>query len=392
MATHAIQIGFLLAGLRDPDTNEPLNGGSVEFYSAGTSAIKNVWTEPEKVNSYTTYTLDTNGVAQLYGDGIYKIIVKDSLGATEYTFDDVKLTASDYNVRTLTAGTYDVTPDDDILLCDTGAGSITLNVETVVNFTRPLTIKKISASNLVVFNPYGTQKVDGAITASLSANNQTFTLIPDVNATTWRKSNDTATSLVDLTATVAELNILDGATLSTAELNVLDGNTSTAVELSQLHSQGAVAADFARLHASSDEIAELDGQGAVAADFAKLHAVVASAAEIDAAADGIGVTIPRQIVVQIGDWDMDTVSGKGVAFPAGIVLTDIVGLRAIIRNDDDSQRYVAGGNSSATGYGVSISGATSQINLDREGSGAFDNTSFNATSYNRGWVIVDYLD
>ncbi len=36
----------------------------------------------------------------------------------------------------------------------------------------------------------------------------------------------------ELTASMAELNVLDGATLSTAELNVLDGNTATAAELS----------------------------------------------------------------------------------------------------------------------------------------------------------------
>ena len=41
----------------------------------------------------------------------------------------------------------------------------------------------------------------------------------------------TVSNISDLTATAAELNILDGATLSVAELNVLDGITATTTEL-----------------------------------------------------------------------------------------------------------------------------------------------------------------
>lgn len=37
-----------------------------------------------------------------------------------------------------------------------------------------------------------------------------------------------------VTASAAELNILDGATLSTAELNILDGVTATATEINLL--------------------------------------------------------------------------------------------------------------------------------------------------------------
>ena len=41
-------------------------------------------------------------------------------------------------------------------------------------------------------------------------------------------------SLSGLTATAAELNILDGATVTTAEINILDGVTATASELNAL--------------------------------------------------------------------------------------------------------------------------------------------------------------
>lgn len=45
---------------------------------------------------------------------------------------------------------------------------------------------------------------------------------------------DLAAAIGTLSASPAELNILDGATLSTAELNTLDGITATVAELNQL--------------------------------------------------------------------------------------------------------------------------------------------------------------
>jgi energy-converting hydrogenase Eha subunit G len=48
----------------------------------------------------------------------------------------------------------------------------------------------------------------------------------------------TASQISDVTATAAELNILDGVTATAAELNILDGVTSTAAEINIL--DGAV--------------------------------------------------------------------------------------------------------------------------------------------------------
>lgn len=44
-----------------------------------------------------------------------------------------------------------------------------------------------------------------------------------------------AKNIEDLTATAAELNILDGVTATAAEINVLDGITSTVTELNEYH-------------------------------------------------------------------------------------------------------------------------------------------------------------
>ena len=74
-----------------------------------------------------------------------------------------------------------------------------------------------------------------------------------------------------VTATAAELNILDGVTATAAELNILDGVTATAAELNILDGVTATAA----------EINILDGVTATAAELNILDGVTATAAEIN---------------------------------------------------------------------------------------------------------------
>jgi hypothetical protein len=83
----------------------------------------------------------------------------------------------------------------------------------------------------------------------------------------------TALTLGDLgvTASAAELNILDGATLSTAELNILDGVTATTAELNILDGVTATAA----------ELNILDGVTATTAELNILDGVTATATEIN---------------------------------------------------------------------------------------------------------------
>jgi len=229
MATRAIQIGFLLAGLRDPDTLLPLNAGTVEFYEVGTSTPKNVWTEEAKTNAFTSYTLDANGVAELYGDGNYKIVVKDSTGATEYTFDEVKLEASAFNRRTVSGATETATPDDDLILCDTSSNNMTLNLQTVADFTRPLNIKKISGSNTLTVDPSGAQAIDGDSTIALTEDNESLTIDPDTNATTWRRRGHIATTLLGLLATITQLNYM-GKGFRVSRLDIVDATDAAEIK------------------------------------------------------------------------------------------------------------------------------------------------------------------
>jgi len=99
----------------------------------------------------------------------------------------------------------------------------------------------------------------------------------------------------EVTATVAELNTLDGITASTAELNVLDGIVATTDEVNKLDGFTGVAADlnYAKdLRATgvtTTEFDVLDGLTASTAELNTLDGVTANATELnylDGAAPG----------------------------------------------------------------------------------------------------------
>jgi hypothetical protein len=84
---------------------------------------------------------------------------------------------------------------------------------------------------------------------------------------------DAPTALTNLgvTATAAELNVLNGITASTAELNILDGVTSTTAELNILDGVTATAAELNILDGVTSTTAELNILDGVTATTAELN-------------------------------------------------------------------------------------------------------------------------
>lgn len=98
-------------------------------------------------------------------------------------------------------------------------------------------------------------------------------------------------------------------------------------------------------------------------------------------------------IYEIGDWNMDASSSvlvtHSIADPSKIRR-----VQAIIRHDTLSQTFDLYAD---LGGFTGLSGGFGRINafeiqLNRISGGAFDNTNFDATSFNRGWVIIDYED
>jgi hypothetical protein len=81
MSTTAQIVEFLLSGV---DVNgNVLTTGKVFFYEAGpTATLKPVYLDRNKtVEAANPYDLDANGTAQLYADGIYRIVIKNTNGS-----------------------------------------------------------------------------------------------------------------------------------------------------------------------------------------------------------------------------------------------------------------------------------------------------------------------
>jgi hypothetical protein len=99
--------------------------------------------------------------------------------------------------------------------------------------------------------------------------------------------------------------------------------------------------------------------------------------------------------INIGDWNMDATVSKTVAH--GLTSTQwktVSNLTAIIRNDTDTAYYPLS-LSGINGTNPSDAGITfvdsTNINLTRFGGGGYDNTNFDSTSYNRGWITFMYI-
>lgn len=92
---------------RYTDNNgDPLNGGKVYFYIAGTSTLKDTYSDYALTTANTNpVILDSRGEAQIYGSGQYKVVVKDSSDNTIETMDNVTASQSaldtSYNSETV---------------------------------------------------------------------------------------------------------------------------------------------------------------------------------------------------------------------------------------------------------------------------------------------------
>lgn len=97
--------------------------------------------------------------------------------------------------------------------------------------------------------------------------------------------------------------------------------------------------------------------------------------------------------VSIGDWDMN--SNQNVSVAHGLSATEwktIIGTSITVRNDADTGYYDLYTQSGSGNVGGSIDYYDStNIVLFRGSTGGFNNTDFNSTSYNRGWVMFWYI-
>jgi len=64
-------------------------GATLEHYSAGTSTLKDIWSDrAQTIPLSNPFSADANGVFNFYADGLYRIVIKKSDGAVLHTIDN----------------------------------------------------------------------------------------------------------------------------------------------------------------------------------------------------------------------------------------------------------------------------------------------------------------
>ncbi len=100
MSVYAQIIDFLLAGLEN-EAGNPLSGGKVDSYNAGLGTRKDTYTVRDKsAVSTNPIILDVYGRAVVYGDGLYKFVIKDASDNVIKTIDNYNcLDVADHSAR-----------------------------------------------------------------------------------------------------------------------------------------------------------------------------------------------------------------------------------------------------------------------------------------------------
>jgi hypothetical protein len=103
----AKQVDFLINGVRNPLTDEPLAGGKVYTYEAGTTTPSNLYIDRDTLEGEATnpVILDAYGRAEVFGNGVYKFVITDEDDVTVVEVDNLEYFAviSDTAIPALTS-------------------------------------------------------------------------------------------------------------------------------------------------------------------------------------------------------------------------------------------------------------------------------------------------
>lgn len=96
------------------------------------------------------------------------------------------------------------------------------------------------------------------------------------------------------------------------------------------------------------------------------------------------------IEIEIGDWDMDATATLTVAH--GLTLSKIRSVSVTIISDGGTiHNHLDHGKDSAGQPQGFVDWRATDINLGRVAGGTYDDTAYDETSFNRGWIVIKYL-
>jgi len=179
----------------------PLAGGKLFFYEAGTTTPKDTYTDSGAGTANANpVILDAEGAAQVWGDGTYKVVIKDSADATLSTVDDINVPglpavdgggADDGKLLGVTGSTYTLTDT----LTDFKIRRVNHQIEyqgSVPEVTFPVKLYFTQPERLYSVKPF---TATGAVTVVMSKNGATdiqFGVTPSANVAVTTTATTTA--------------------------------------------------------------------------------------------------------------------------------------------------------------------------------------------------------
>ena len=359
----AVQVdGTITVGVDD-------TGYDVKFFGATASSYM-LWDESEddlvlagSAGIDLAGDIDVDGTANLDNTDIDGTLAVDgttiSLDATTSLNIDNSNTSNGITIGTVTSGvpisighsTSEVTINDNLTVTGTltlGSGAELSEAE--LEMLDGITEGTVAASKAVVVDSNKDAASFRNITLTGELDAATLDISGDADIDGTLETDALSINGTSVTATAAEINILDGVTSTAAELNILDGVTSTTAELNILDGVTSTTA----------ELNILDGVTSTAAELNILDGVTSTAAEINTL-DGITAVVGELNALDLGSTAVGTaIASKAVILDAN---KDYTGLRNLtITGELDAATLDISGNVDVDGTletdALSINGTT----------------------------------
>lgn len=152
------------------------------------------------------------------------------------TLSGTTLSATATGGERIATGTTDTitTADENYTVIYTNTGAITVTIPEAANGTSCV-LQWLAGAGTITLDPTGTVELNGSTSSIVLSQASGMVALTPTGTNTWNvvgSIGDLAVAdITDITASAAEINVLDGMTASTAELNILDGATLSTTEL-----------------------------------------------------------------------------------------------------------------------------------------------------------------
>lgn len=180
------QVDFLIGGLTD-SSGQPLAGGKVYTYSAGTTSPKTTWQDSGKVTPQANpVILDAQGKKLVFADGAYKFRIDDANDVTQYTLDNLQFakysgSATYAGATTGSSNAYVATLSPALLSLANGA-KITFEANHTNTGAATLNVNGLGAIELAHAN-------DTPFAANEVVSGNTYTAVYEASTNAWLVEN-----------------------------------------------------------------------------------------------------------------------------------------------------------------------------------------------------------